>query len=80
MAYIGCTGWSYSDVLSYFLKSEDKKKDELISSKYHSAGGPVAVSDTRITPLSDLYLKTGKELGYTLTDYNALFKSDFVEC
>ena len=40
----------------------------------------MAVSDTRITPLSDLYLKAGKELGYTLTNYNALFKSGLVEC
>ena len=35
----GCTGWSYRDVLPYFMKSEDIQIKELESSKYHSSGG-----------------------------------------
>ena len=66
----GCKGWSYKDVLPYFLMSEDMLVDDLKSSKYHSTGGPIAVSESRATPLADLYLKAGEELGYKVSDYN----------
>lgn len=66
----GCTGWSYKDVLPYFLKSEDIRIDNLKSSVYHSTGGPLAVSSGLGTPLADLYMKAGKEMGYEITDYN----------
>ena len=67
----GCSGWSYKEVLPYFLKSEDILIDELKSSRYHSSGGPLAISGGRATPLADIYLKAGEELGYNLVDYNA---------
>ena len=66
----GCTGWSYEDVLPYFLKSEDIQIDELKSSKYHAEGGPMAVSWGGVSKLSEMYLKAGQELGYNITDYN----------
>lgn len=66
----GCTGWSYKDVLPYFLKSEDIRIDNLKSSVYHTTGGPLAVSSGLGTPLADLYMKAGKEMGYEITDYN----------
>ena len=66
----GCTGWSYKDVLPYFKKSEDIQIAELKSSKYHGVGGPMAVSGGGSTPLADLYLKAGQEMGYKITDYN----------
>ena len=66
----GCTGWSYDDVLPYFLKSEDIQVNELKSSVYHSSGGPVAVSGGQVTPLADMFLQAGLELGYNITDYN----------
>lgn len=73
----GCTGWSYKDVLPYFLKSEDIQIDELKSSKYHHSGGPMAVSGGRVTELSDLYLQAGQELGYNITDYNGADQEGF---
>ena len=66
----GCLGWSYNDVLPYFLKSEDIQIAELKSSRYHSSGGPLAVSSSRQTPLAGLYMQAGKEAGYNITDYN----------
>lgn len=66
----GCEGWSYKDVLPYFLKSEDIQIDQLKSSKYHSSGGPLAVSYSAPTELTDLFMKAGQELGYQITDYN----------
>ena len=59
----GCPGWSYRDVLPYFMKSENIQIEELKSSKYHSTGGPLAVSGERVTALGDLYMKAGKDLG-----------------
>ena len=66
----GCTGWSYKDVLPYFLKSEDVQIDEFKSSRYHSSGGRIAVSNGTITPLAEVYMKAGIELGYNITDFN----------
>lgn len=73
----GCTGWSYKDVLPYFLKSEDIRIDNLRSSVYHSMGGPLAVSSGLGTPLADLYMKAGKEMGYEITDYNGEDQAGF---
>ena len=67
----GCSGWSYKEVMPYFLKSEDILIDKLKSSRFHSSGGPLAVSGGRVTPLADMYMKAGEELGYNLVDYNA---------
>ena len=66
----GCIGWSYKDVLPYFLKSEDILIEDLKTSPYHSSGGPLAVSDGKATPLADLYIRAGKEAGYNCVDYN----------
>ncbi|XP_045169152.2 glucose dehydrogenase [FAD, quinone]-like [Mercenaria mercenaria] len=66
----GCTGWSYDDVFPYFLKSEDIQIDQLKLSPYHRSGGLLTVSSGEATPLSELYLQAGQELGYIITDYN----------
>ena len=73
----GCTGWSYKDVLPYFLKSEDIQIDELKSSKYHSSGGRLGVSGGRVTPLSDVYMKAGEDLGWKISDYNGADQEGF---
>ena len=39
---MGADGWSFNDVLPYFLKSEDPQLG--MGSKYHSTGGPLTVS------------------------------------
>lgn len=43
-AAMGCTGWSYEDVLPYFKKSEANERGE---NEYHGANGPLFVSDQR---------------------------------
>ena len=67
---LGCDGWGYKDVLPYFLKSEDMKIESLKSSKYHNTGGFLAVSAGGVTPLAEKYLQAGKEIGYSVVDYN----------
>ncbi len=39
----GLPGWRYSDVLPYFLRSEDNARG---ASEYHGVGGPLAVDET----------------------------------
>ena len=56
----GCDGWSYKDVLPYFLKSEDMHIEELKSSPYHFTGGPVAISKAKYLPLLTSISKLGK--------------------
>ena len=42
---LGCSGWSYDDVLPYFKRAEDQERgaDDL-----HGAGGPLGVANMRI--------------------------------
>ncbi|MBV9449341.1 MAG: GMC family oxidoreductase N-terminal domain-containing protein [Streptosporangiaceae bacterium] len=39
----GCTGWTYPDLLPYFLRAEDNSRG---TSAYHGTGGPLSVTDT----------------------------------
>jgi choline dehydrogenase-like flavoprotein len=38
-ADMGCTGWSYDEVLPYFKRSEDNERGE---NEFHGVGGPLA--------------------------------------
>jgi choline dehydrogenase len=62
----GCAGWSYDDVLPYFMKSEGQQRGP---SEYHGADGPLAVSD-RKTPheLCEAFIAAAERLGYPRTD------------
>ena len=73
----GCEGWSYKDVLPYFLKSEDIQIEELKASIYHSSGGPIAISGGHVTPLTKLYFQAGLEMGYNISDYNGKDQEGF---
>lgn len=61
----GNNGWSYNEILPYFLKSEDNKQMDLIDRGFHSTGGLLSVSQFPYhPPLSRAILKAGEELGY----------------
>lgn len=46
----GATGWSWFDVLPFFLRSEDNKEiDSSVSRQYHTTGGPLPVQRVRDT-------------------------------
>ena len=54
--------WAYRDVLPYFLRAEDNSRGR---SDYHSAGGPLAVSDTTDPHAGHLaFLDAARELGF----------------
>ncbi|XP_045454065.1 glucose dehydrogenase [FAD, quinone] [Melitaea cinxia] len=70
-AAAGNEGWSYEDVLPYFLKSEDNKQVEEMDKGYHATGGPLTVSQFPYhPPLSYSIIKAGEELGYQVRDLN----------
>lgn len=51
---LGCEGWSWQDVLPYFIKAEDNERGP---SALHGKGGPLSVSDGRSRhPLCETWL------------------------
>ena len=65
----GAKGWSYKDVLPYFLKMEDfhGTGDE----EFHRTDGPLVVSNSSfMTSVASSFLDAGKEMGYNIVDYN----------
>lgn len=40
---LGNPGWSYEDVLPYFIKSEDNRNPYLLKTPYHKRGGYLTV-------------------------------------
>ncbi|XP_032526752.2 glucose dehydrogenase [FAD, quinone] [Danaus plexippus] len=70
-AAAGNEGWSYDEVLPYFLKSEDNKQIEEMDKGYHATGGPLTVSQFPYhPPLSHSIVKAAEELGYEIRDLN----------
>jgi choline dehydrogenase-like flavoprotein len=58
---LGCTGWSYDDVLPYFRKAEDNDTHD---NRFHAKGGPLGVSQPRAPlPICDAYLEAAAALG-----------------
>ncbi|SAL52021.1 choline dehydrogenase [Caballeronia arvi] len=68
-AELGNAGWSFRDVLPYFIKSEDQEHG---ASAYHGAGGPLKVSDLRLRrPIADHFIAAAQEIGIPFNDdYN----------
>jgi len=66
---LGLTGWGWSDVLPYFLKSEDHFGG---ASVMHGAGGPLKVARQRLNwPILDAFRAAAAECGIPYTeDFN----------
>lgn len=68
---IGCSGWSYKEVLPYFIMSENATEPDLTNSIYHGTSGNLNVQYSRYkTPLREEYIKAGLEFGWQKRDYN----------
>lgn len=77
-ARLGNPGWSYKEVLPYFLKSEDNKQMKIMDAGYHSVGGPLPVSLYPYQPpMVHSIIQAGKELGYPVRDLNGAKFSGF---
>ncbi len=58
---LGNPGWSFDEVLPYFLKSEDQERGP---DEFHATGGPLAVSNMRVTrDVCDAFIRAAEELG-----------------
>lgn len=68
-ANLGCDGWSYDEVLSYFKHAEDNDR---LDNTYHGTGGPLGVSDLRqICDLSRGFVRAAQQAGIPFTsDFN----------
>jgi choline dehydrogenase len=65
-AELGCSGWSYDEVLPYFKRSEDNERGE---NEFHGVGGPLSVSDSRsMHPFVDAELEAAVQAGYELIE------------
>jgi choline dehydrogenase len=63
---LGASGWSYDQVLPYFIRSENYERG---ASDYHGEGGPLNIQDLRHTnPLSQVFLDAVAEVGLPLND------------
>jgi len=66
----GCTGWSYADVLPYFIRSEDNP--ERAGDSFHGTGGPLRVMRARAeNPLYASFLSAAEAEGHPRnSDFN----------
>ncbi|XP_072756190.1 glucose dehydrogenase [FAD, quinone]-like [Anoplolepis gracilipes] len=70
-AKMGNVGWSYADVLPYFIKSERFNVSGIENSPYHNKNGYICVEYVPYhTKLATTFLEAGRELGYEIVDYN----------
>ncbi len=62
----GVAGWSWADLLPYFIKSEDNERG---ASAFHGAGGPLPVSEERSqNRISRAFVEAGVEAGLPRND------------
>jgi choline dehydrogenase len=66
-AQLGNRGWSYSDCLPYFIRSEGRESG---ASDYHGGDGPLLTSrlPALTHPLTTAWMEAGGQAGYPLTD------------
>lgn len=70
-AKAGNTGWSYDDVLKYFIKMEDVRVPELRDLPYRGKKGPMTIEHSKFqSKLLDAFLEAGKSMGYDVNDPN----------
>lgn len=65
-ANLGCEGWSYDDVLPYFIRSEGNERG---ADSLHGASGPLHVSDQKSPrPISRAFIQAASELQFRTND------------
>lgn len=65
-AQMGCTGWSYEDVLPAFRTLEGNQR---LEDKFHGIDGALKVSDPRFRhPLSEAFVQAARQAGIRSTD------------
>lgn len=69
----GCEGWSYREVLPYFMRAEC---NERFHDDFHGIDGPLGVSMPRATlPVCDAFIRAGQEYGMPYNpDFNGRYQ------
>jgi choline dehydrogenase len=62
---LGCTGWSFDDVLPYFKRSEHQVRG---ADEFHGSGGPLCVSDVQHHPICGAFIDSAMQLGFPRND------------
>ena len=63
---LGNKGWSWNDVLPYFIKAENQERGK---NEYHGVGGPLSISNQRMSlPLLNEFRNAAEEFGIPKTD------------
>ncbi|KAJ3664205.1 hypothetical protein Zmor_008393 [Zophobas morio] len=70
----GNPGWSYKDILKYYMKSENSKLKEA-DYRYHGNSGYWSTEDIYRSELVRRFVEAGQELGLSRIDYNANVES-----
>jgi choline dehydrogenase len=72
-AALGNAGWSYDELLPYFIKAEHNEQISQLDAGYHGTGGPLNVTfaTRHRTPLADAFVEACAEVGLPKNgDYN----------
>ncbi len=63
---LGCSGWSYADLLPFFRKAENSDRGD---SPWHGGEGPLSIRRSRLDlPVGDLFLDAMRDAGFPLVD------------
>lgn len=74
-ASLGNPGWSYREILPYFLKSEDSRL-LVQSNKYHAQGGYQTIENAGyVTESAHAFVRAAQEAGLKYRDYNGKTQS-----
>ncbi|MFW6339824.1 MAG: GMC family oxidoreductase, partial [Wenzhouxiangella sp.] len=68
-AAAGNPGWSWDEVLPYFLRSQNQSRG---ASELHGIGGPLSVEDlSYFNPLSEVFIRSAEQAGFAVNrDFN----------
>lgn len=68
----GNPGWSYGEVLPYFIRAEDANLRDFQNNGYHGTGGYLSVEDAPYrTLLASAFVKSAQRVGIPYIDYNS---------
>ncbi|XP_033150223.1 glucose dehydrogenase [FAD, quinone]-like [Drosophila busckii] len=70
-AQLGNVGWSYKELLPYFLRSESAQLQGLEQSPYHNHSGPLSVEYVKYrSSMAHAFVAAAQQAGHAHTDYN----------